>query len=571
MIEESGPCAHIHHVEVDPLFDQPIEGCRCVRCNNQTLKLIKAYDNKAVVLDAISCRNCGASYDLLWGAPFLGGFEPDDLFSLIEICCNANKFRRVSLSESDSYEWWERLLSEYHGAKRKASFLSRRKFANPEEISTRLSHRYREWLLIRSLTKDLALDGKSLLDVGAGSGFDSYRLMMAGARVTALESNPVLIYEGRKKLPEARWVGGFSHYSPFEAESFDIVFCNAGLHHMRDVSGTIGEMLRVLKPGGWMITASDPYRADFLAETHELAVFDQNPTVLLGVNDRIPRLSEFIDALKPYQGSLDIQLFTHGLHPPLLSSPAAGFDQRPNAIAPSHRLQSLLSQNSKSLDGILEWDFRKDIGLLAETSGTIALKVKKRQSIPFKARMQPAEGLRASTLVEWLESQDERRVLAHIARILPERFVNLPFLETPHSKLLLLNGWRSNHTRPGIRQAFRRGRWFFKRSHEQTHLDCEILLQGKAGAPPATLEFFADERKFFSADVPPGVWTTFLIPLPPIAVTETFVAELGIHGTGKTFSEDLIWVRRFEPGVFEPDCTQEPPVSPFTDGSTTEL
>ncbi|MGD0237038.1 MAG: class I SAM-dependent methyltransferase [Syntrophorhabdales bacterium] len=540
------------------MFDQPIKGCRCVRCNGYTLELIKAYDNETVVLDAIGCRNCGASYDLLWGAPFLGGFERDDLLSLIEICCNANKFRRVSLSESDSYEWWERLLSEYHGAKRKASFLSDHKFPNPEEITTRLSHRYREWLLIRSLTKDLALDEKSLLDVGAGSGFDSYRLTRAGARVTALESNPALIYEGRKKLPEARWIGGFSHVSPFEAESFDIVFCNAGLHHMRDISGTIGEMLRVLKPGGWMITASDPYRADFLDESHELAVFDQNPTVLLGVNDRIPRLSEFINVLKTYQDSLDIQLFTHGLHPPLLGGQGTGFDRRPNSIPRTLRLQSLLLQSDKSLDDILEWDFETHTGLLAETSGTIALKVKKRQSIPFKAHVQPAEGLRASTLLQWLESQDERTVLAHLARVLPERFVNLPFLQTQQSKFLLVNGWRSNHTSPGMRQVYRRGRWFFKRSHEQSRLDCEILLQGKEGAPPATLEFFADEIKLFSANVSRGVWIAFSIPLPPLSVTETFVAELGIRGTDIPFSENLIWVRRFELGVFEPDRTQEP-------------
>jgi SAM-dependent methyltransferase len=531
------------------LFDQPVEGGRCVRCNSPTLELIKSCDNETVVLDAIGCRNCGAPYDILWGTPFLGGFEPHDLLSLIEICCSANKFRRVSKSESDSYEWWERLLSEYHGAKRKASFLSRRKFPNREEIATRLSHRYREWLLIRSLTKDLALDGKSLLDVGAGSGFDSYRLMKAGARVTALESNPVLMYEGQKKLPGARWIGGFSHASPFEAESFDIVFCNAGLHHMRDIAGAIGEMLRVLKPSGWMITASDPYRADFLDETHELAVFDQNPTVLLGVNDRIPRLREFINVLQTYEDSLDIQLFTHGLHSPLLGRQGTGFDMRSDSLPPGLRLQSLLLQSGKSLDDILEWDFKKDIGPLAETSGTIALKVKKRRAIPFKAQVQAAEGLRASTLVQWLESQDERRVLAHLARILPERFVNLPFLQTPHSKFLLVNGWRSNHTRPGMRQAYRRGRWFFKRSPEQTRLDCEILLQGKAGAPPVTLEFFADEIKFFSADVPPGVWTAFSIPLPPLAVTETFVAELGIRGTDKRFTENLIWVRRFELGT----------------------
>jgi ubiquinone/menaquinone biosynthesis C-methylase UbiE len=540
------------------LLDQPIEGCRCVRCNSCTLELVRPCDSETVVLDGMGCRNCGASYDLLWGVPFLGGFEPGDLLSLIEISSQASKFRRVSLSESDSYDWWERLLSEYHEAKRKATFLSDRKLPNPEGIAIRLSQRYREWLLIGSLIKNLALDGKSLLDVGSGSGFDSFRLTKAGAQVTALESNPVLIYEGKKKVPEARWMGGFSHILPFETESFDTVFCNAALHHMRDIPGTIAEMLRVLKPGGWMITASDPYRADFLDDSHELAVFDQNPTVLLGVNDRIPRLSEFIHVLKTYQDSLGIHVFTQGIHTPLMDHQGTGLDQGPNSISPFLRLQSLQAQSGKSLDGILEWDFEKDTGLLAETSGTIALKVEKRRSVPFKAQVQPAEGLRASTLVQWLESRDERTVLAHLARILPEKFVNLSFLQTPHSKFLLLNGWRSNHASPGMRQAYRRGRWFFRRSHGQTRLNCEVLAQGAVDSPPATFEFFADERKAFSVDVPRGVWVAFSIPLPPLSVTETFVAELHIGGMDERFGENLIWVRRLELGAFEPGRTADP-------------
>ncbi len=542
-------------------MNQSIGGCRCVRCNSCTLEWISPCDSETVVHEGMGCRNCGASYDLLWGVPFLGGFEPGDLLSLIEISSQADKFRRVSLSESDSYEWWERLLSEYHEAKRKATFLSDRKLPNPEGIATRLSQRYREWLLIGNLIRDLSLGGKSLLDVGAGSGFDSFRLTKAGARVTALESNPVLIYEGRKRAPEARWIGGFSHVLPFETESFDAVFCNAALHHMRDIPGTIAEMLRVLKPGGWLMTASDPYRADFLDDSYELAVFDQNPTVLMGVNDQIPRLSEFIHVLKAHQDSLGIQLFTQGIHTPLMDRQGKGFDRRPNSVSPFLRLQSLQAQRGQSLDGILEWDFEKDAGLLSETSGTIALKVEKRRPISFKATVQPAEGLRASTLVQWLESQDERTVLAHLARILPEKFVNLPFLQTPHSKFLLLNGWRSHHASPGIRQAYRRGRWFFRRSHEQTRLNCEVLVQGAVDSPPATFEFFADERKAFSVDVPRGVWVAFSIPLPPLSVTETFVAELHIDGMDDRFGENLIWVRKLELGAFEPDGTGEPSFS----------
>jgi hypothetical protein len=398
-----------------------------------------------------------------------------------------------------------------------------------------------------------------VLDVGAGSGFDSYRLMSAGARVTALESNPVLIYEGLGRLPGARWIGGFSHALPFEAESFDIVFCNAGLHHMRSVPGAIGEMLRVLKPGGWMITASDPYCADTLDQAHELAVFDQNPAVLQGINDTIPRLSEFVSVLTTHQESLDIQLFTQGLETHLLGSRGTGFDAGQHGVSPALRLQSRLAQSGKSLDDMLEWDFKTDTGLLAETSGTIALKIKKRKSIPLKARVQPAEGLRASAIVQWLESQDERRVLAHLARILPDEFVNAPFLQAPHSKFLLLNGWRANHARPGIRQAYQRGRWFFRRAPEQTCLNCELLVQGKSDGPPATVEFFADERSLSSTAVPRGVWTTFSMPLPPLSVTETFVAEVALREKKKTFSENLIWVRTFELGESAAGLDRDPP------------
>jgi SAM-dependent methyltransferase len=403
-------------------------------------------------------------------------------------------------------------------------------------------------LAIQHLLKDVDLEKKNVLDVGAGSGFDSYRLMSAGARVTALESNPVLIYEGLEKLPGARWVGGFSHALPFDTETFDIVFCNAGLHHMRTVPGAIAEMLRVLKPGGWMITASDPYCPDSLGEAHELAVFDQNPAVLLGINDTIPRLNEFVSVLTAHQDSLDIRIFTQGLQTHFLGGQGSAFDARQQGASPALRLESRLAQSGKSLDDMLEWDFKTDAGLLAETSGTIALKIKKKKSIPLKVQVQPAEGLRASTLVQWLESQDERRVLAHLARILPDEFVNLPFLQAPHSKFLLVNGWRSNHTRPAIRQAYQRGRWFFRRSPEQTCLDCEILVQGKNDAPPATVEFFADERILSSTAVPRGVWTAFSMPLPPLSASETFVAEVALRGTSKVFSENLIWVRTFELG-----------------------
>lgn len=43
------------------------------------------------------------------------------------------------------------------------------------------------------------------------------------------------------------------HEIPFEDDSFDVIFCNHVLEHVRDDIKALSEMKRVLKPGGWAI------------------------------------------------------------------------------------------------------------------------------------------------------------------------------------------------------------------------------------------------------------------------------------------------------------------------------
>ena len=90
-----------------------------------------------------------------------------------------------------------------------------------------------------------------------------------------------------------RWIGGFSHVLPFVQGSFDFVFANAALHHMRDIPGAIFEMLRVLRPGGYLISTSDPYRADASGERHELRVVDDKGKLRVA-----RRFADRVDALK---------------------------------------------------------------------------------------------------------------------------------------------------------------------------------------------------------------------------------------------------------------------------------
>jgi len=511
-------------------------------------------DDEKVVMGAVGCPECGEVYDSIWGVPFFGGMEVDDVPFLMAIMSHANKFRQVNLSESDSYEFWERLLSDYHGAEQRSTFLVDRKLPEAEKVATWFPYRYNEWLEITSLTRNLDLRGKAVLDVGAGGGFDSYRLMAAGARVTALEADPTLIYQGRKKLPGVRWIGGFSHVLPFADESFDYVFCNAALHHMCDIPGAIIEMLRVLKTEGWMVTTCDPYQADFSDEARELKVFDRHPSVLLGVNERLPRFSEFITTLECHEEQLEVQIFTHGVRLPLLRHLATFFNWSQGLLSRvplSLHLEPLLLRGGRWIEDLREWNFPKDGKLLSKTSGSIALKVRKKRSIASEARLQRKESLRVGHLAESLDNENEGKAVAHIARILPLDFVNIPFLQAPHSKFLLLNGWRSNHAHPRVREAYRLGRWFLRRSQEQTCLYLEVLSAGPVGAPSPEFEILINGSKVFSQRIARGIWIPASILLPPLSIEEAFAVELHIRGSSEDFGENLICVRRLELGASE--------------------
>ncbi len=43
------------------------------------------------------------------------------------------------------------------------------------------------------------------------------------------------------------------HEIPFDDNTFDVIFCNHVLEHVRDDKKALSEMKRVLKPGGWAI------------------------------------------------------------------------------------------------------------------------------------------------------------------------------------------------------------------------------------------------------------------------------------------------------------------------------
>lgn len=93
------------------------------------------------------------------------------------------------------------------------------------------------------------LEGARVLDLGCGPGYYSAALRSAGAAVTGVDFSLDEL-EGPKGVAEAA-LAADGRKLPFEAATFDGVFCSNMLEHSPDTSRIFDEVERVLRPGGW--------------------------------------------------------------------------------------------------------------------------------------------------------------------------------------------------------------------------------------------------------------------------------------------------------------------------------
>jgi ubiquinone/menaquinone biosynthesis C-methylase UbiE len=104
------------------------------------------------------------------------------------------------------------------------------------------------------------------LEIGAGTGYFSLNLMLAGAiqRLTATDISPGMLSAleataVRLGLAVSTEVSDAERL-PFNDRSFDLVFGHAILHHLPDLSGAMREFHRVLRPGGTLLFCGEPSR-----------------------------------------------------------------------------------------------------------------------------------------------------------------------------------------------------------------------------------------------------------------------------------------------------------------------
>ena len=142
-----------------------------------------------------------------------------------------------------------------------------------------------DWLAPRS--------GQSLIDVAGGTGdiaFNFIKRAKTGANATILDLTESMMIEGKKKtidLPEEsqiNWVCGDAMRMPFSDSTFDVYTISFGIRNVTDISKTLSEAYRVLKPGGrLMILEFSSVNNDLISWIYDKYSFNI-----------IPKLGEFV-------------------------------------------------------------------------------------------------------------------------------------------------------------------------------------------------------------------------------------------------------------------------------------
>jgi SAM-dependent methyltransferase len=101
------------------------------------------------------------------------------------------------------------------------------------------------------------IEGRLVLEVGSGAGGHAALFAAHGAKITAvdLSFDRARATEAKFRLLDGSAAGcaalqGDGEGLPFADATFDIVYSSGVLHHSPDTGAAVGELFRVLKPGG---------------------------------------------------------------------------------------------------------------------------------------------------------------------------------------------------------------------------------------------------------------------------------------------------------------------------------
>lgn len=125
-------------------------------------------------------------------------------------------------------------------------------------------HPFLREVATRSLARMALRPGESVLDVGCGTGVflpGLASLVGSEGRVVGLDHSRAFLEDARRRLADAslaervELIEGDAYHLPFPDATFDVAHCERVLMHLEDPAAAIGEMYRVVRPGGRVLIA----------------------------------------------------------------------------------------------------------------------------------------------------------------------------------------------------------------------------------------------------------------------------------------------------------------------------
>lgn len=158
-------------------------------------------------------------------------------------------------------EWWSAKPMTYGGTHGAAEYESGAVALGSREFFENADRRFYSWNTplhdrrpFGRLFPYDAYRGKKVLEVGCGMGCMAMNWARQGAQITAVDLTSTAVQQTRRRLEifgltgEVRQADG--RKLPFNDGQFDYVYSWGVLHHSAELSRSIDELIRVLKPGG---------------------------------------------------------------------------------------------------------------------------------------------------------------------------------------------------------------------------------------------------------------------------------------------------------------------------------
>ena len=111
------------------------------------------------------------------------------------------------------------------------------------------------------------VSGIRVLDAGCGAGLYAEELLARGADVVGFDQSPAMVGLARRRTGDRVDVRVHDLASPLswlDYESFDAALMALVLHHLDERAAALGELHRVLRPGGRLVVSTHHPTADWL-------------------------------------------------------------------------------------------------------------------------------------------------------------------------------------------------------------------------------------------------------------------------------------------------------------------